>query len=176
MRLCRHITIIAKLFWKNLQFLQIIVVASAPRTSSPCKFNDSQRLLRYPPKKWLSFTQIFGIAMSTFRYNHGLLKDMDGRLAFKGKIMWRPIFLFVITWEWKNDIFICKVLRIYLGNKCKKVVFQLCNLRVKLGQDWKLPLISKNGRKYFTNNGPETPQNWCKPYINMFLPIIGIFW
>ena len=31
--------------------------------------------------------------------------------------------------------------------------------------------------QYFTNNGPETPPNWCKPYyINMFLQIIRIFW
>ena len=30
--------------------------------------------------------------------------------------------------------------------------------------------------QYFTNNGPETPQNWYKPYISMFLQIIRIFW
>ena len=30
--------------------------------------------------------------------------------------------------------------------------------------------------QYYTNNGPEIPQNWCKPYISMFLHIIRIFW
>ena len=29
--------------------------------------------------------------------------------------------------------------------------------------------------QYFTNNGPETPQNWYKPYISMFLHILGYF-
>ena len=70
---------------------------------------------------------------------------MDGRLAFKAKIMWRPVLLFATSSEWKVIFyaFFCKVQRIYLGNTCKKVVFQLCYLRVKLGSDSKLPLISK---------------------------------
>ena len=29
--------------------------------------------------------------------------------------------------------------------------------------------------QYFTNDGPETPKHWCKPYIKKFLQIIRTF-
>ena len=47
-----------------------------------------------------------------------------------------------------------------------------------IGAKLKITPIFKKLTKmqYFTNNGPETPENWCKPYISMFLQLLRIFW
>lgn len=96
-------------------------------------------------------------------------KECGGRLLFLRYLHKEKCYVYA---------FFCKVLTIYLGNTCKKVVFQLCDSKDHIGTRLKIILNKKNGRK--CNISQITTQkrrkNWCKPYNSMFLQITSIVW
>ena len=101
---------------------------------------------------------------------------MDGWLTFNGKIMWRPIFHFPITFEWIyifNAVF-CKVSKIYLTLPKKRLMLIFCDLGVKIGDCFHWPLKFKI-YQIFSNISTTETQIGNKWMQNVTMNMCGYF-